>query len=153
MPKLDHETRDKTPPVWDMSQERVLMEQLVGQRLNFFLVFFAVIIAGAVNAREQFQLQLVLTIGLMVSMVLLAAINRTSARLDVALSILRQDPTHPYTIIGDQVGGFSVRFLLWRLLPAFCVALLALGCAAAWANVLSASDRSILRPVTFSQGK
>ena len=42
---------DSISPRWDISQERAFIETLLGQRFNFFLVFFALISAGALNAR------------------------------------------------------------------------------------------------------
>jgi len=138
MPNIDSETRDKTSPVWDMSQERALTEQLVGQRFNFFLVFLSVIMAGAVNARVQLHMQLLLTIGSVISIVFTRALYRTSGRLDAILSVLRKDPTHPYTIISTMVGGRGVRNILWRYLPVFGTACICIAAVLAWFGVLQA---------------
>ena len=83
MPNIPHDVRDKTSPVWDMSQERMLTEQIVGLRFNFFLVFISVVVAGAVNAKVQWHLLLVLIIGAIISFVLTLALYRTSGRLGV----------------------------------------------------------------------
>lgn len=56
---LSAELRDKTSPVWDMSQERAFIENLLGQRFNFFLVFFSLTVAGSVNAKAQIHLQII----------------------------------------------------------------------------------------------
>ncbi len=99
MPNILQEERDRAGPVWDMSQERQLMELLVGQRFNFFVVFFSVVIAGALDATSPFRMQLILTIGSVVAIILTVAIHRASDRLHVTLEELRKDSTHPYSIV------------------------------------------------------
>ena len=141
MPNISEEVRDTSSPVWDMSQERMLTEQLVGQRFNFFLVFFSVIVAGAVNAKVQLHLQSVLTIGSIICFVLTRALYRTSNRLDVILSILREDNTHPYTIVSKRIGGTGVRKILWQYLPSFCYASLVIAAVLAWCGVLVVPGR------------
>lgn len=136
MPNLDQDYRDKNSPVWDMSQERVLMEQLVGQRFNYFMIFVGIVVAGSVNARSQLHMQLLLTLGAFVSIVLAKALNRTSTRLDAVLEILREDPTHPYTIISAKVGGQGVRRTLWKVTPTICALSVCVATVASWVNIL-----------------
>ena len=140
MPNIDVETRDKTSPVWDMSQERLMTEQLVGQRFNFFLVFFAVLVAGAVNSKSQVHMQLLLSLGAVVSIVFTKALYRTSGRLNVILSLLKEDPTHPYTIVSKAIGGDGVRRTLWRSLPTICTMLVCIAAVASWANLLQVAS-------------
>ena len=47
----------------DLSQEREFMENLLNQRFNFLLVFFSLVIAGALAARSHDQAVLVLQVG------------------------------------------------------------------------------------------
>jgi hypothetical protein len=141
VPNLEADFRDKTSPVWDMSQERVLMEQNLAQRFNFFLVFFALVVAGALNSRTQPHLQIVLTLGTVVASVLAAALSRTAERLDKVLEELRSDPSHPYTIIGRRVGRAVIRRTLWQHLPLFCSGCLLVGSVLAWFGLLQAVPR------------
>ena len=60
---IDAKTRDSLSPVWDMSQERVFIENLLNQQFSFFLVVFSIVLAGALNSRAQFHLQIVLSMG------------------------------------------------------------------------------------------
>ena len=142
MPNIDSETRDKTSPVWDMSQERLMTEQLVGQRFNFYLVFFAVLVAGATNSKLQLHMQLLLSLGGLISIVFTKALYRTSGRLDVILNILKEDPTHPYAIISKAIGGVGVRRTLWRSLPTICTVLVCIAAVASWANLLQVASTS-----------
>jgi hypothetical protein len=141
MPNLSSEDRDSKPPVWDMSQERVLMEQNLAQRFNFFLLFFALVIGGALNAREQLHFQVVLTLGAFISGVLTAALSRTATRLNAVLENLRTDPTHPYTIISTTVGDRGVRKWLWQYLPRACFGCLVIAAALSWLSVLHVAPR------------
>ena len=69
--------KDGRAPRWDISQERALMQTLLGQRFNFLLVFFSIFVAGAVNARENPVLQAsVLSLGALVALCLTSAIWR-----------------------------------------------------------------------------
>lgn len=138
MPNLDQDFRDRTSPVWDMSQERLLTEQLVSQRFNFFLVLIGVVVAGALNARSQLHMQLVLSVGFLLAIVFTKALHRTSARLDAILEELREDPTHPFTIISAKVGGEGIRQTLWQATPAACTVLIGVAGAASWVGVLQA---------------
>ena len=119
-----------------MSQERMLTEQIIGQRFNFFLVFFSVMVAGALNAKVQLHLQAVLSIGSIISIVFTLALYRTSSRLAAILSLLSEDKSHPYTIVSERVGGQGVRHILWRYLPLFCCACIISFAVLAWLNIL-----------------
>src|SRR4029453_1306997 len=73
---------------WDMSKERELIDTLLGQRFNFFLVFFALMVNGALDARAYHDTQLVngiLTVGATVSLLLALSIGRLQKKLDAIL--------------------------------------------------------------------
>lgn len=138
MPNLDAEYRDRTSPVWDMSQERALLEQIVSQRIHFFLLFNSVLLAAAINARHQIHLQLVLTFGAAVGWFIALAFSRTLRRLDVALKQLASDPTHPFAIVNESLhrtekGRPLVRAMFW--IACFVINVGALG---AWLGLLRA---------------
>lgn len=136
MPNIDQETRDKTSPVWDMSQERLLTEQIIAQRLNFLLLFFSLSIAGAFNSRVQLHLSLILSLGGLVVFFLALAIKRTEQRLNAILQFLREDSTHPYRIISERVGGPGVRKWLWVFVPWLCFTGIGSAALLSWFEVL-----------------
>ena len=134
MPNIDEETRDSHSPVWDMSQERALIEGLMNQRFNFFLVFFSLAVAGTINARTQTQLITVLSIGAVIALLLFLVILRAHQKLTTILQRLFDDPTHPAAVIDSAHGKwFSVRRLIGYVIPALCCGLL-------WVGVLAAAD-------------
>lgn len=136
MPNLDSNYRDKTSPVWDMSQERALMEQIVSQRVHFYLILHSILLAAAVNARHQIQLQVLLTVGAALSIVMTLAFSRVIARLDVTLRLLSKDDSHPFSIVNSELnkvenGRPPVRGLFWLGSVVILIA-----AAGAWVNLL-----------------
>jgi hypothetical protein len=127
-PKQSAADRDKTSPVWDMSQERAFVENLLGQRFNFFLVFFSVVLAGSVNAKTQIQLQILLGIGSAVSLLFASVLGRSQEKLDLILDDLFDDDSHPATIINNRAKkSGSRRRWIGVAIPRVCCAILILG--------------------------
>lgn len=127
--------RDKKSPVWDMSQERSFIETLLNQRFNFFLVFFSLVIGGGINAKTQLQLQLILTLGSIIVVLLSLVIARTQRKLDLIIDDLKTDPSHPLKIIDDLAGpSGSKRHIIGYWIPPLCSAALVLGSILAWLN-------------------
>ena len=120
--------RDKNSPVWDMSQERAFIENLLGQRFNFFLVFFSLVIAGSVNSRTQLHLQIVLGIGTAICVLLATTLARSQEKLDLILDDLFSDPSHPVTIINKRAKpSGSRRKVISSVIPRLCCSLLLVG--------------------------
>ena len=125
MPVISMEERDQKAPVWDMSQERVLIYTLLNQRLQFFLVFFSVVVAGAINASSQARMQIILIFGAVISWLLGIVIVRTQSRLTEVLNILSRDSTHPYTIVTLQTNQKNrIQPLVSYSIPVICATLL-----------------------------
>ena len=134
---IDAGTRDKSSPVWDMSQERVFIENLLNQRFSFFLVVFSLVLAGTINSKAQLHLQIVLTLGAIVTTLFAAVLVRSQEKLDLILADLYSDPSHPAAIInGRAKKGGSRRRLIGVWIPRFCFVVLIAGATLAWLNVL-----------------
>ena len=137
MANLDQDIRDSTAPVWDMSQERLLMEQIVGQRFNFMFIFISITFLGAVNSRIQLHLQIILIAGAIMNYFIAAAIRRTAKRLDYILNYLKTDNTHPYTIVSEGVRGKGIRRIMYIYIPWFFCALITIGAILSLLNLLT----------------
>jgi hypothetical protein len=137
--KLTSAERDKNSPVWDMSQERAFTENLLGQRFNFFLVFFSLVIAGSINAKSQLHFQVVLTIGAIICLLLARVLARTQKKLDLIIDDLITDPCHPIAIIDRRCGPGSVRRTIGFHVPRLCCAVLVIGALLAWSGILKTS--------------
>ncbi len=105
--KLNRSQREETSPCWDMSQERVFIETICNQRFNFFLAFFGASLIGASNADEPNKRLLLILISLCICSLLASKINSTYKRLEAVVNYIREDPTHPETIITKRLSGQS----------------------------------------------
>ena len=116
-PKQTVAERDKASPVWDMSQERAFVENLLNQRFSFFLVFFSLVMAGSLNAKTQVMFDTILGIGSVIGVLFALVLSRTQAKLDLILADLFTDKSHPATIIdqrpenGPVAGNGSLVFI------------------------------------------
>jgi len=136
--------RDKTGPVWDMSQERAFIETLLGQRFNFFVVFFSLVLGGALNARTQFHFELILTLGTLICWLMARTLFRSQYKLDLILDdLFLHDASHPASIINKRansrkviLGRKSMRRVIGYWIPCICCLALFIATGAAWLNFL-----------------
>jgi hypothetical protein len=114
-----------------MSQERAFVENLLGQRFNFFLVFFSIVLAGYVNAKGRGQQTLILGIGLLICGMLRQTLSRAQNKLEVIMGILENTEHHPIKEVNDKVDKVarkgSRRRLIGYHIPALCCLILAAG--------------------------
>lgn len=128
MSNITRDDRDKLSPVWDLSQERVLTMTLINQRINFFVVFFSIVISGALNAKLQIYQSLILGVGACLSWMLAFPIYFTQMRVDKIMGLIREDESHPYTIVSKLAGGHvRVSALVSYGVTTLCCALLTIG--------------------------
>ena len=122
-------TPPERSPRWDISQERAFVENLLGQRFNFLLVFFSIFIAGAVNIKTDPVLRAaVLTLGATIAFFLAWAILRTQRKLDVILRNLH--PSHPHKIIEERLP--TGRYFVGYVIPWICFVALFLWAFYSW---------------------
>ena len=106
---------------WDMSQERAFIENLLSQRFNFFLVFFSLVIAGAINAPSQLFFQTILTLGAIICWLLALTIFRSQQKLDVLLKFIFEDSSHPAKKADDACKNRgSRRKIIGDIIPTIC---------------------------------
>ncbi|MBC7621863.1 MAG: hypothetical protein H7232_00585 [Aeromicrobium sp.] len=141
---LSSRYREKTSPVWDMSQERVFIEQLLNHRFNFFLILFSVTIAGAVNVKSQGALVAILAVSLLIEFLLMLVLARSQHKLDLILLQFESDSFHPVTVINRLAKGDSKtksrRHIVGLLIPRLCCVLLLVGFLAAATNQWTVTD-------------
>jgi len=122
--------KDARAPRWDISQERQFIEQLLGQRFYFLLVFFSIFVAGAVNAKGVPFLQAaVLTVGAVIAFCLQAAIWRTHKKLEFFLSHLQNN--HPAAVT-ERPEFKTGRNFIGKVVPRICFWALAAWALYSW---------------------
>ncbi len=115
---------------WSLSNEREHMENLVNQRFNIFLVFFALFVGAVLQAETSLIKSALLAFGFIVASLLLAAIQRAQFKFDIILKLLELDSSHPYTLVNELANGVSStraksRRRLIALVPELCTYALA----------------------------
>jgi len=92
---------------WDMSKEREFIDQLLGERFNFFILFFSLTLNEALDNPGQeptFFLPSILLVGAVVSWLLSMSIFRLQQKLDVILrEVHNKNGDHP----AMEFPGFS----------------------------------------------
>lgn len=112
------------------------MEQLVSQRVHFYLILHSILLAAAVNARHQIQLQVLLTVGAALSIVMTLAFSRVIARLDVTLRLLSADSSHPFSIVNAELNKVENGRPLVRGLFLLGSGVVTVAAVAAWVGLL-----------------
>ena len=111
--------RDRLSPVWDMSQERMFIENLLCQRFNYFLIFFSLTIAGFSNAKNEWIGETMLILGAVIITMLANVLRWNQKKLNIILDDLYNDESHPAKII-DDMAGKNRRKVMGIYIPSIC---------------------------------
>ncbi len=114
---------------WDLNQERVFTESILNQRIQFFLIFFAIIVAGVVltYSTSKIFVLLILFTGAIISWALSLTIFRLYGRVKQILRNLSQSDTHPFAVIGKRTKGKSMGWIVGYFIPVFCSSIITIG--------------------------
>ncbi|RYU93019.1 hypothetical protein [Emticicia agri] len=111
---------------WDFYAERQFIENLFCQRFNYLIAIYAIIIAGAGSAKNQFFLNCILCIGFIVVFLLSLVLYRAYIKLIILLKILhRLESHHVFPIIETEMKQqgktalFGVNSLIGVYIPVF----------------------------------
>lgn len=114
MKSFGQNSKDDSSSNKDFNEERAFTENLLNQRISFFLIFFAIVIAGAVVVKSKIFFLVILFLGVVISWVLSVTIFATAKKLE---SMERKH------------SSLIVRWLSGYFLPVFCSSLITLGFA------------------------
>lgn len=128
---------------WTFSDERQFAENLFCQRFNFLLVVYSLIIAGAASTSSALLFKIILSVGLVVTVLTSCTVWRSYAKVIVTLQILYRIAEHPISVVHREnqarhvlQRSFAVNLVLGVLIPLFCSASLLLGVILAVTNVI-----------------
>jgi hypothetical protein len=106
---------------WTMSDERNHLVNLLGQRLNFLLIFYSIVFAGAFGVKDQFPfIQILLFIGTLITFLLSLTIRRAQQKLNIVFEFIYKDDNHPAKLIKDRMKGSSKRNIIGYVIPSIC---------------------------------
>lgn len=115
---------------WSMSQEREFMENLLCQRIDFFLVVFGGVLIGSFAISNPGQQFFVLCSGTLIATLLALTIIQIQRKVNKILTKLcMMSPPHPVAVIEKAVGGKADkgRSLIGYLVPSLCLVIMILG--------------------------
>lgn len=114
---------------WSMSEERVFMENLLCQRFNFFLVLFALFLAGGFGASGG-QKSIIFGIGFFVELMMWSMVYRAHVKHDWIMKFLYEQKDHPVAQVNEAikakgfVGLVSVSKVTGVIMPLFSTLIL-----------------------------
>lgn len=140
-------------PPWDLSQEREFIENLLCQRFNFLLLFYSLVVAGAVATQSQTNFSIILTLGALICTLVSLPIARAQHKLELILKHIRlRDRHHPSCLTDEWVDDVtevpwlfraivrrSTRTMIGYWIPLLCSASLWIGAVLSWFGVLRKS--------------
>ncbi len=122
---------------WDMSQERVFVENLLVQRFNFFLIFFSIVVTGSLSTESSLNFKIILFLGAIICWLLSVTIIRAQTKFDLIFDELLKDDKHPISIIDKRCPKKgSARRLIGYIIPILCASTLTIEAILAFFNVL-----------------
>ena len=139
----DKSTKSESAEVWDLSQERAFIENLLCQRFNFLLVFYSLVVAGAFTANSQRNFNIVLTIGAIVSSMFALPIARAHHKLELILRHLgTRHPARMTDVWASDLSlvptvmrpfvRYSRRDVIGYWIPLLCAVSLWIGAVLGW---------------------
>lgn len=113
-------------PPWRLSDERSFIENLLCSRFNFFLVYFSLIVVGAITTHDPTHFKIILVLGALISIPFAGTLFRSQAKLDILLEEILRDKNHPASFADKNCQGPSMRKWLGYWIPSMCVGALIL---------------------------
>lgn len=106
---------------WGYPEERAFIENLLCQRFNFLLVFFGLVVAGALECKERpVELQMVLWLGTVIVSLLSVTIAALQFKLGKILEEIFRDENQPITKIHRACHSRSVKEIIGYVIPSLC---------------------------------
>ena len=105
---------------WTWSEEREFVENVINQRFNFLLVLFAFILTAATQVNSEFQLQVLLWLGVLTVVPVSVTIAAASSALEGIFRELFKDASHPAIQSQPTFPFPRARLLIGYVVPAVC---------------------------------
>jgi hypothetical protein len=133
------------PITWDINQERVFMENLLAQRFNFFLVIFSLVLGGSASANSQSKFILIMICGLVICLLMWAAVYRIYIKVDIVLKMCYEHEEHFLKEIARRTnqrgfkGLIGVNSLVGIWIPLVCILMIVIALILSEFGILKAT--------------
>jgi hypothetical protein len=132
---MDKQEPERSKESWGFPQEREFIENLLCQRFNFLLVFFGLVVAGALACKEQLYLQILLWLGAFITFLISMTIAGLQWKLDIILGKIYLDRDSPIAFFYHNVCKLRASYIIGYLIPSICTLSLLLGAICASMNI------------------
>jgi hypothetical protein len=132
---MDKQEPERSKESWGFPQEREFIENLLCQRFNFFLVFFGLVVAGAIACKEQLYLQILLWFGASIAFLISLTIAGLQWKLGVILDKIYLDRDSPIGFFYHNVCKLHISCIIGYLIPGICTLSLLFGAICASMNI------------------
>lgn len=154
---MDRQTGTSAPAVKprDLLSERDFIETLLCERFNFLLLFYSLVVAGALQTTQPRTFAAILGLGALICTMLAFSIARSQLKLDLILDEVKETCPNDPSVLQDQWANDSARFkracvpcyarwpvrqsrrrIVGYLIPLVCYLSLWLGAIAGWCEIL-----------------
>lgn len=144
---------------WDLNQERAFWERMFNQKINFFLIFFAIVIVGSAVANTKELTLFILSVGAVILWVLAVSLINTTRKINLAVNELNRLGNHPTSVVDSKAKGKITRMVIGFALPIFCASIITLislaGLSGLYTFNFSTKPQQVLEAVqtTVEKGK
>lgn len=146
------------PSNWDRNQERAFWEQLLNQKLNYFLIFFAVVLGGIFTVSSKTVSIGIQALSAIILWILALSIINTAHKLNIVIKSLSREDHIPTAIADRRIPGRVIKILYGYFLPVFCATIITVSSAASISglyvvnfpnktDVVKAVDSTIVKPL------
>jgi hypothetical protein len=129
---------------WTLNNERAFWESRLDYRVSFYLLFLAIVVAGAILVTTKELTLFVLSIAVIILWVLTAAIINAVRKVNIIVKELSTNESNPIINVDKKAKGRLIRFIQGFALPIICSSIVTLIFLAGLTGVYN------LKPVTKS---
>jgi hypothetical protein len=129
---------------WTLNNERAFWESRLDYRVSFYLLFLAIVVAGAILVTTKELTLFILSIAVIILWVLTAAIINAVRKVNIIVKELSTNESNPIINVDKKAKGRLIRFIQGFALPIICSSIVTLIFLAGLTGVYN------LKPVTKS---
>ncbi len=118
-------------------EELAYLEKAIDRRLSIFLVFFTVVVVGALGSGSSSLSAAGFSIGSIICWLLAISIILTTKKAGAVAGVLKRDENYSYAKIENRFYSKIIRWILGYIIPVFCAIVLTFGSVASsvgWLN-------------------
>lgn len=149
---------------WDKNHERAFWEQLLNQKINSYLIAFAVVAAGIIAAPSGTVSLVIQSAGVLILWILTLSIIGTAHKLNIVVKSLAREDRIPTALADRRLPGRFIQIVYGFVFPILCSTIITVSAAIGLSGVYvvnfldktgvnNAVDSSIVKPIEQAKDK